>query len=157
LNAQHDLRHAAHVDSRYKVELAAEAQLVDCLKILLNLFVHKWLIPLPTCLPLREPKIKVIQIVMNRQKVIPFHDVELDNVYDDLKGNNNQLKEHVVHEVVYLNAVVAGNLSLLVKQPQQNNEITTVEQRHIVLCITGVQFDEWFDIFLLEIIFKRHL
>lgn len=55
---------------------------------------------------------------MDRQVVIPLHDVKLDNVDDDLERNNDQLEENIVDKVVNFNAVVAGHLSLFVKQPE---------------------------------------
>lgn len=59
--------------------------------------------------------------------MIPLHDIQLYDVYNNLKRDDHQLKEHVVNEVEISNSVVAGDLRLLVKQPQQNNEVATVK------------------------------
>lgn len=59
--------------------------------------------------------------------MIPLHNIQLNDVHNNLKRDNHQLKENVVNEVVDFNSIVTGDLRLLVKQPQQNNEVATVE------------------------------
>jgi len=83
-----------------------------------NLCVDERLISLPTCFPLSESEVQIIEVVVDRQVMIPLHDVKLDNVDDDLERNNDQLEENIVDKVVNFNAVVAGHLSLFVKQPE---------------------------------------
>ena len=86
--------------------------------------------------------------------MVPLHDVKLNDVYDDLKRDDHKLEKHIVNEVVNFDTVVASDLSLLVKQPQQYNEVTTVEERHIILCVARVKINQWFDIFFEKSIFQ---
>ena len=60
--------------------------------------------------------------------MIPLHDIELYYIHHNLKGDDNQLEKHIVNEVIDFNAVVTSYLGLLIKQPQQNDEVTTVKQ-----------------------------
>ena len=79
--------------------------------------------------------------------MVPFHYVKLNDVHDDLKWDDHKLEKHIVNEVVNFDTVVASDLSLLVEQPQQYNEVTTVEERHIILCVAGEKLNQWFDFF----------
>jgi len=60
--------------------------------------------------------------------VIPLHNVQLYDVHNNLKWDDNQLEKHIVNEVVDFNAIVTGNLRLFVKQPQQNDKVAAVKQ-----------------------------
>lgn len=70
-----------------------------------------------------------------------------------MEGYNNELEKHVVNEVINFDSVIASDLSLLVKQPEQYNEVTTVEKRNVILSITGEKFNQWFDFLFKQTIF----
>jgi hypothetical protein len=47
--------------------------------------------------------------------MVPLHDVQLNDIHYDLEGNDDQLEEYVVDEIVDFDAVVASYLGLLIK------------------------------------------
>jgi len=122
LNPKDDLAHAGRVYRAHKVELAAEAKFVKRLLGFLNHVIYERLISLPASLALSESESQVVQVVMNRQVMIPFCEIELDDIDDALKGHNDQLEQEVVHEVSHLNAVIFCHYSFLVEYPQKQNE-----------------------------------
>jgi hypothetical protein len=122
LNSKDDLAHAGRVNRAHKVELAAEAEFVERLLSLLDHVIHKGLISLPASLALRESESQVVQVVVDRQVVVPLCEVELDDIDDALKGHNNKLEQEVVYEVSHLDAVVFRHYRFLVEHPQEQHE-----------------------------------
>lgn len=120
------MAHATHKESGHKVKLTAEAKFVQRSERFFKLYICYFFVALPSGLALRKSEVEVIQIIMNRQVLVPLDRIQCNNVNNNLEGNNDQLKEDVVNKIVNQNSIVAGDLSLIIENPQQNNEIASI-------------------------------
>ncbi len=59
--------------------------------------------------------------------MIPLVDVQLDYVHNDLKGDDNDLKQKIVLEIINHDSVVGSHHCLFIKGPQQKHEKWGVE------------------------------
>ena len=65
--------------------------------------------------------------------MIPFGQVELYNVYNDLKGHNNDLKVEIEDEIVHFNSILLSHDRLFVENPKQKHEENGIEQGNIIV------------------------
>ena len=67
--------------------------------------------------------------------VIPFGQIKLYDINNDLEGHNDDLKVQIEDKVVHFNAILFRDDGLFVENPKQKHEEDWIEQGDIVVSV----------------------